>query len=826
MTIKVKLRINAVVVLVAMTFVVGAAVIGIRSIRGNINELTQKTTPYQLKALNQQRALQAHAASLLTMSTAASLGEYKQSAEGVSSTLSQVKKAGEDIAKLRAGASSEDRAISDLTGSILNTVEKKLVAHDTAAAAVNAIKARVAEASRKMKELDTSIRRLQQGTAGTMITGVDGLIAANQQVTNLSIVRDGFKDLNLYISRIPSTNDKRSVAQLRENIGATIKNVIQALKNTKGMEKAAGDMLQRLNVLNEKVTAAKGLAALKLKQINDEDDSLKERIETLAKEGSYEITYMMPTVEREMENASSALKATTGGMSKQVNAFSDTNNVLTLSSSLSLLNASIESHINHCINERNRQGFESAVVLINSLIAQADATGQKLRALLSKGNYQNEMKMLSASLGALAAMKSEFSKQGGVVERLRASLAHLEELEKLNARMKDIVAKQLEESNKEVSVAGSNQEAAVLSVNKVANSTIVMVGLVGVSAVIIALIMGGWISASISNPLRETADMVIDISKGSGDLTRRLSVKSNDEIGAVCKGFNDLVEKLHTSISHVSEKVDIVVTSASELSATAEQLSRGSQSQAEQTTSLSSSADEMSHAILDVARNAQSTSEAAEETRKMAQSGEEVVRDAIEGIKAVAASIDTISSSIDELSRDSEKIGEISSVIKDIADQTNLLALNAAIEAARAGEQGRGFAVVADSVRQLAERTAAATTEIAGMIKSIQGGAHRSSTHMRQGLEDVSNVVARANRAEESLKEIVRKIEEQTGLIRHMATASNQQSVTVDSMVTNINGVADASKEFASGTAQIARTAEDLDKVAGELQGVVKQFRL
>lgn len=821
MNIKIRLIINVAAVFLSMVIIVFSALFGIQSIKKHITELTQRTTPYQIKAINQQRALQGHAANLISISSSTTKEEYNKLKEPLSASLEQVKKASEELAKLKGEGLSDDREISDITKQVLINVDRKLSAEEATGNAVKSIKSRLVEASKKMKDLDNSIRKLQQNTSTAMIGGVDTVMGTNQQVNNLIAVRDGLKDLNIYISKIPTTLDKRPVAVLRDNVSSTVKNTLAALKNIRGMEKTVQEFTQKINSINENVTGAKGLASLQLQYISEESESLKENIENLSRQAGYDIAYMMPTIEREINNANNILKANTATMSKNINSFTDTNSILAAASSLSLSNATIESYINHSIGLKKVDEFNNASAAVTSLFSQANDISKKLKDLLAKSGYADEQKLLASSMSALSSVQQEYA---AASSKIRDALKSNEELESLNAKMKEIVAKQLEESNKAVSAAGVNQEAAIISVNKVAANTVYMVVIVGVIAVMIATILGGWIGRSIAKPIKTTADMITNISKG--DLTKRLDIQSKDEIGVLCRGFNELVVKLHDSISQVANKADIVVTSATELTATAEELSARSQTQSNEAESLSSSAEEMSATVLSVAKDAQTSATFAEETKKEAIKGEKVIKEAIDGIKAIKNSITEISSSIGELIKSSQKIGEVTAVIKDIADQTNLLALNAAIEAAQAGEKGRGFAVVADSVRQLAEKTTTATSEIAQIIKSLQDGASKSSNAMKQGIDDVNRVVEMANKAEESLKVIVSRVEKKTELIQQMASASNEQSTTVDSMVANITSVAEAAKEFSSSTAQIAKTAEELDKVAAELQAVVRQFKI
>jgi len=388
---------------------------------------------------------------------------------------------------------------------VLENVERRLIAEEATAGAIKSIKGRLTEASKKMKDLDISMRKLQQNTSTAMITGVDSVMTTNQQVNNLITVRDGLKDLNLFIAKIPATNDKRPVAILRDNVVTTVKTILAALKNIKGIDKTVQELTQKINSINENVAGPKGLASLQLKYLNEEDESLKEPIESVAKQVGYEIAYMMPLIEREINNSNAILKTNTGAMTKNINSFTDTNTIIASASSLSLTNASIESNINHSISLKRTDEFNSAASTVMGLFSQANDTGKKLKDQLIKGGYADEQKILTSAIGALSSVQQEYS---AAAEKIRTTLKSNEELDALNAKMKEIVAKQLEQSNKVVSDAGVNQEAAIIAVNNVANSTVYTVGVVGILSVVIAVTLGGWIGRSIAKPLKATSDMI------------------------------------------------------------------------------------------------------------------------------------------------------------------------------------------------------------------------------------------------------------------------------------------------------------------------------
>ena len=181
---------------------------------------------------------------------------------------------------------------------------------------------------------------------------------------------------------------------------------------------------------------------------------------------------------------------------------------------------------------------------------------------------------------------------------------------------------------------------------------------------------------------------------------------------------------------------------------------------------------------------------------------------------------------VQQLGKSSEQIGEIIQVIDDIADQTNLLALNAAIEAARAGEQGRGFAVVADEVRKLAERTTKATKEIADMIKRIQKDTLDAVKSMEEGTAEVENGKLLANKAGDSLQEIVRVSKQVGDLVNQVAAASEEQSSSAEVISKNIEAISAVTQESAGGTQQIAHAAEDLNRLTLNLENLIAKFKI
>ncbi|MDT8067778.1 MAG: methyl-accepting chemotaxis protein [Terriglobia bacterium] len=321
-------------------------------------------------------------------------------------------------------------------------------------------------------------------------------------------------------------------------------------------------------------------------------------------------------------------------------------------------------------------------------------------------------------------------------------------------------------------------------------------------------------------------DRIKDVAQGEGDLTKRIEVQNDDELGELSRWFNTFMDKLQQIIIQVAQSTEHIASAAEEISSTATQTSRSAITQKDQTTQVATAMQEMSSTVLQVSENASKAAESARRAGETARSGGAIVSETVDVIQNLANSTRNTSAKIEELGKSSDQIGQIIGVIDDIADQTNLLALNAAIEAARAGEQGRGFAVVADEVRKLAERTTQATKEIAQMIKTIQEETARAVEAMEASTSVVEHGVESATKAGNSLKEIIQSSEQVNDMITHIATASTEQSTATQQVNANMEQISSLVQESAMGAEQSAKACTDLSDLALDLQKLVGRFKL
>jgi len=226
-----------------------------------------------------------------------------------------------------------------------------------------------------------------------------------------------------------------------------------------------------------------------------------------------------------------------------------------------------------------------------------------------------------------------------------------------------------------------------------------------------------------------------------------------------------------------------------------------------------------------VARGAEEAASTAEDARARAQEGAEVIGTVVDSIHAVQVKATSLKSNMTDLSARAEGIGKIMTVISDIADQTNLLALNAAIEAARAGEAGRGFAVVADEVRKLAEKTMAATREVADSIAGIQEGTNMSGQGVDQAVEAISQVAQQVDGGGSALSRIVNLSRDMSSRIGQIDSAAAEQSAASGEVNQSIQEIARYADETAEAMDRSRDALEHLGGLVSELSGVMENLK-
>lgn len=317
----------------------------------------------------------------------------------------------------------------------------------------------------------------------------------------------------------------------------------------------------------------------------------------------------------------------------------------------------------------------------------------------------------------------------------------------------------------------------------------------------------------VAQTLQDNVDSMLEVvtAAAQGDLTKVVSITSDDAIGQMGAGLGAFIEDLRDNISNIAKTAQSLGDASGELSSISQQMAGNADETSAQANVVSAASEEISRSVQTVATGSEEMSASIKEISHNAQEAARVAASAVQ----VA---ETTNETVGKLGESSAEIGEVVKVINSIAEQTNLLALNATIEAARAGEAGKGFAVVANEVKELANQTAKATDEIGGKIQAIQ-------TDTKSAVDAIGEISKVIDQINDISNTIASAVEEQTATTAEIGHNVDEAARGSSEINHNISGVAKAAEETSAGVEQTQKAAEQLSAMANNLKNLVSQFK-
>jgi len=335
----------------------------------------------------------------------------------------------------------------------------------------------------------------------------------------------------------------------------------------------------------------------------------------------------------------------------------------------------------------------------------------------------------------------------------------------------------------------------------------------------------GWVISFITRPTRELQQAML-VMHADGDLSKRVIVRSKDEIGQTATAFNGLIDGFANIIRQVSSNARTVSDTAAQLSAASLQIAHSSQAQSVAAASTAATVEQITVSISSVAANTEDVRKLSERSLHQTKQGNQSVTAMIGEISHVQGAVNQIAASVKEFVDSTQAIAGMTRQVKEIADQTNLLALNAAIEAARAGEQGRGFAVVADEVRKLAEKSAQSASEIDQVTSSLNQKSTHVEATVQAGLRSLLAMQEQVARVSTVLTEAGEAVTQSSQGVNDIAASVGEQSLASTEIARNVEKIAQMSEENHAAVESNARDIIRLEQLAKELQAAVSRFRV
>ncbi|CDN38633.1 methyl-accepting chemotaxis protein [Bacillus thuringiensis] len=390
----------------------------------------------------------------------------------------------------------------------------------------------------------------------------------------------------------------------------------------------------------------------------------------------------------------------------------------------------------------------------------------------------------------------------------------------------------------------SNEQAKLReqSIEKIDQSALLIEYVIFLSLVICivaAIILAWWFSGKLVKPIQQIDTKLKELASQEGDLTARLQVNSNDEIGAIATSFNKMLENLQHIINRV-QKTSVEVQTASEnmlektntsreatliVQSSMSNLNASIQSQTSSMEESSTAMDDMAVSVQRIAESASSVAELAVATSEHASDGSTVIQKSVSQMTTIHKAVNATSEVVERLITHTKYIDTAVQSISNIAEQTNLLALNASIEAARAGEHGKGFAVVADEVRKLAEQSKTAATDINQLLHQIQNDTETASSMMSQGRSEAFEGINVIREAGTSFTTIVEQVNKVSTQMQDISATAEEMAASAEEMNASLNNIASISTEVSSETAATAQSAEQKVIVMNEMTVTARKMK-
>ncbi len=332
------------------------------------------------------------------------------------------------------------------------------------------------------------------------------------------------------------------------------------------------------------------------------------------------------------------------------------------------------------------------------------------------------------------------------------------------------------------------------------------------------------ITRILTNPLEKLAAAALRV--GQGDLRQAVPVQSNDEIGAVADSFTQMVGTLRHLLVDLQAAAQDIDREAATVLATSTQQSALASSQ-------SSAISETSVTVTEIAETSRQSIEQADSVIKMTQRSEELSRDgqraveeSVRAMEMLGEQVREIALSITDLSERALQIGDIMSTVKDLAEQSNILALNASIEAAKAGEQGRGFGVVALEMRNLAEQSKQAATQVRAIVSEVQKGTRAAVAATEEGSKRALATMALTRGAGSSILGLTEVVKDSSAAARAIVGNTRHQTVGVEQILSAITQLSGSMSETLTGTRGIEQVAGSLTTLSRRLSELTRRYQV
>lgn len=817
MRIRHKLNLNMSFTAVGMIAIAAFSLSGMKYVQSKLHVLTERSTPYQVKTISLQRALQEHTANLLKVSTATTTEELSTLKSETTKSLEEVKQLSKDVASFKGETPGAKLAeLESITNEVAATIAERIQAEAAGRAAEAQINEKLQLITHSLQRIDSGMKRSQKKLVSELSSTNDSVKRSSLKANLAQSVLNSLGEMRTAILEIQAADQNAAVDAAQAKVVAAAQAVTKSFFMRAERNSAVGKELSAgVAEVVKQFSGTDTLADKKNGLLQHPDEAARKQLSHDLNAAAQKVARLGTLVHDYSTNVTNASKEEGKQFDRSLENSVILSETLASNSDLVGIGAEIKATVREMSGARTSQ--------------ELDRLRQKADVFLAKANalLRQRMKNVDGTagvVGSLAEVRRVLLMQGGVVAKLQNILSVNQKVTQLNDKLKHIVKEQRKEGEIGITSARSDQEEAIKAVNNVFRSSILGVTALGAIVVVAGILFSFFLGRSITRPISELTNLAECF--GNGKFNVKMDGSRKDEFGVLAGHFNTAADRLKEIVTDLKGAVARLTDSSLQLTSTSGRLIEGSHQQLAQAVQSATALEEMTSTIGEVAKNAVQAANATKDASGAAIDGKTTVEKAVAGMQKIAASVTAAAETIQQLGENSNQIGSIVNVINEIADQTNLLALNAAIEAARAGESGKGFAVVAEEVRNLAYRTTEATQEIALMIDKIQGDTDVSVKTMATGKLLVAEGVELAHEASKALETIVTVSDKGAEMVELIATASEQQTNVAHQVSAGVDRMADLSKAADADSGNVSSEAQALAGIAEDINRKVSWFQL